>query len=681
MGPEKVKEKKSSFLSRACRLPGKAMHRVSELSETIYKEHFRHARPKGNIPYKFLIIATVLLIYQPWFPSLSFAIPPQVNLTLRNTGNSVPSCQVSQNPETGLTHAVLLNNTPFALSNEWDVYPFLTGSDFDINKNAKVESDGYHLEYHSAGYTSLFLSRVMQIPIFNYSDISVSVETEGISGNGGIRVEAFAGPTSNVAETAVLPNNAYMLNVSAPLEEARQATSSWLETIKFHLEFALTNNTEIIIKSVVIEANFTTNLSRVQLDVQNTENCSLYENPYTKEIDSPLKIIIVQNNDSSSVAVYTPRRVNDELYLPPATYEGVSYWDYGYHDSQAPDPTNATSWKPNVDFTVNEDAALMVAVRLSTIRLNINVSPRLLLRHIFIQYANDSECSRCSEYSISTDIVGSTLYTEYSRYFYLGSTLYTEYPESFYLPGIDSRLYLSISFWHSLSPWTGQYPSYAQSYDIYEVDQINMNSTSMNIDVSVTFSFVTIGNMVLGLGEFLLMTTDVILIAWSVITIRRELRHSDLRHRLSDSRLLPILLLIASVFLPWSIQWNSTAGPGYDGVYWVLWFSTPLMIRWTDGTAIQVLSALSGWWYASLISTNFLILPIFYSCFSLSSPEGNRFNRKFAVALLMPYMVVLSGFYYSVLDITTISVGPLLAIAALPVWLLRLALRRLGITK
>jgi hypothetical protein len=680
MGSEKVEEKKSSLLSRACRLPGKAMRKASEISETIYKEHLGFRKMKGKTHYKFLVIAAILLIYQPWFPSLSFAIPPQVNIAIHDEGTSAPSCQVSQYPETGLTHAVLLNNTPFDLSNEWDVYPFLTGSDFDIVKNTRAETDGYHLEYHSTGYTSLFLSRTMQIPIFNYSDISISVEIQGVSGNGGVLIEAFAGETSNVAETTALLNNTIKLNVSAPLEHARQTVSSWLETVAFHLEFALTEGTEIIIKSVIIQADFTARLSRVRMDIQNTENNSLYENPFTKDIDSPLRIIMVQNNDTNAAAVYTPRRVDDELYLPSGTYEGVSCWDYGHYGSQTPDPTNATSWKPNVGFIVDEDTALLVAVRLSTIRFNINISPWLLIRHIFIRYGNHSDYWYLSEYSISADITGSTLYVNSQNYYYR-STVHTEYPRFVYLPGIDGQLYLSVSVWHSLSPWTGLYASPALSYCLDEDKQIKLNSSSTTIDINIDFGFVTIGNLASGLGEFLLIFSDVILVIGFAITLRREFRQSDLRHRLSDSRLLPIILLIASVFLPWSMQWNSIDGSSFDGVYWILWFSRPFMIRWTDGTAIQVLSAVADWWYASLISTVFLILPIFYSCYSLSSPEGNRFDRKFALVLLMPYMVVLSGFSYSVLQLTTISVGPLLAMAALPVWLVRIALRKIGITK
>ncbi len=658
MGVEKPKSRLSAIVTRACRLPRKVAGRVSDLSDSISKEHLKLIQSQNNFPYKYVTVAILFLLYLPLMLSFTYVIPPQVELTLGSEVDTVQHCDIIPISEEGVTHALLLNNTPFSLTDDWELGWGLRWMEYDINRYGHNESDGYHFTSSTLEYSNIVLTRVMQIPLFNYSDVTVSVEIEGISGGAATYLEVFVDDARAVSEAVIVPNQIHQVNVSAPLEEARLESSSWLGTVVCRLQIGFSEGAHVILRGIVIGAEFTGKMSRVQFDIESTENVSLYENPSMKYLEYSPQIMIVQNNDSSSVGKYSPCRVDDEIYLPPGIYEGVTYWDFG--DSDSSEPSNSSLWGPDVSFIVSEDTALEINVRLFVLKLDIDVSPSVLLKSMLI-YINDDY-----RYTHSTDIIG--------------STVYSDIPDYFYIPGNIDSLTVSIWFWTSFSPRRGWgFPS-TPNFQIIKEATFGMNNNSMNLQLGVHLPYAPIGGFLLGLGESIILISIGFLIIGFIISLRRVLRNSDLRNRLSDSRILPLLMLSAGVFLPWSMQLSTAASSSYDGVYWISWFSIPFMIRWSDSTAIQLLVAVPDWLYASLISTFLLFIPLFYGYLSLSSPETENFDKAFALALFLPILIVLANVNHIPISVATIAIGPIVVIAALPVWLLRLALRKLRIT-
>jgi hypothetical protein len=663
MGPEKVNDRQPSLLSRACRLPRKLADRVSELSDTLYREHLHPLKANREIPYKFLAISILLLMYLPSFLLLNYVVPPQVVITPGDEVSNTASFSAIQVPEVGVTNATLLNSTPFVPGNDWDLDAYFSYPDYDLNRYTRFESDGYHMTFKSNELTSVAFYRTMQVPIFNYSEISLSLQLEKVSGSVGIYLEAFADDKSAMVESSLETNQSIQLNVSAPLEAAKLASSSWLSTIVFRFDISSYDGGQVILRSAVIKAAFTTTLYRTQIDVQSTENESLFENPNMNYLESHLRIMLLRNNVSDLAAVYEPNRPNDELFLPPGIYEGMAFWHF--FGSEDPDPNNATTWQPNVNFTVSEGKTLDVYIRLSVIRLDINISPNVLLRGIGIYFMGEYL------YSVQQSIIGSTLFSSFPSY---SSSILPYY----YIPGGQGSLFVYLSTWSAFSPtlgWGGR------DFHISTETFLDATNSSRNLQLSIVFPYVSVGNAVIGLGDLTLFAVEAMLLVGFAISMHRSLRHSDLRHRLADSRLLPIVLLGLGIILPWSTQLMSYQNHGYDVVYWISWFSMPLMILWTSGTPIQVLCSTADWWNASLLSTFFLFVPLFYMCLSLTSPETESFDRGFALALFLPYLVVLNGFNLAVLSLNSISIGPILVLAALPIWLVRIALRRLGVTR
>ncbi|MHA1137164.1 MAG: hypothetical protein ACTSSE_11830 [Candidatus Thorarchaeota archaeon] len=380
MGVDKPKSRLSEFVARACRLPRDVAGKVGNLSDSVAKERLRAIQGQNHIPFKFLTVSIILLLYLPWMILLTYIIPPQIAVTF---GSEVPSesyCSVISSPEVGFDHAVLLNTTPFSFNGDWELDPYRFWNEYDFNRYGWNDSDGYHFTSSSDDYDSIVIERIMQIPIANYSELTVSAAFEGVSGAAGIYLQVNADENSTIKEDFILPGNMTTVTVTASLNIASLTSDSWLSTIVCRLQigFAGESQSHIKLRSIVIDAEFTGKLSQVQIDFKSTDNSSLYDNPYMKFADYSPRLAIVQNNYSDSISTYFPNRVDDEIYLPPGTYEGATYWNLETYD--LPHPNNSSTWAPNVKFVVTEDTALKIDVGLFAKRFGIDVSPPVILR-------------------------------------------------------------------------------------------------------------------------------------------------------------------------------------------------------------------------------------------------------------------------------------------------------------
>ena len=658
MGVDKPKSRFSAFIARACRLPREVACKVSDMSDSISRERLKEIQLQNNFPYRYLSVAILLLLYFPWMLSFNYVIPPQVELISGSEVDTEPYCNVISFPEIGVTQAQLLNTTPFSLNGDWEVEHDYYWRKYDFNRYGYTDSDGYHFTSTQLDYSIISFERRLLIPIHNYTELTASAVFEGISGSAGVYFEVFVDNVWSVFEADIAQGNTTKVNATAPLEEAKSESTSWLSSVRFRLQIGLAEGAHVILRGIEIDTVFTGKMSRVQFDIKNTENHSLFENPFLKFADYAPRFLIVQNNNINSARYHFPCRADDEIYLPAGMYEGVVYWNLD--NQETPDPTNSSLWTPNVSFNVTDDIALDINVGLFAKRIDFDISPSVLVRSLSIFFLD------YFQYGESTEIVG--------------STVYTLSPDYLYIPGEINSFSIWMNTWSWTDSRTGWGSRTTEQFHIQKDITYTMTNNSMNLLVSVTLPYAPIGNALFGLGTFVIFSLVVLLIAGFVISIHRYLQYTNLRNRLSDSRILPLILLSASVFLPWSIQIAKSSTLGFDALSWVSWFSMPFMIRWSDSTGIELLVSASDWWPATVYSTIFLFIPLFYGYLSLSSIEPEEFNQQFGLALFLPYLHVLAGFNFSVLTLETISLGPLVAIAALPVWLLRLGLRRLKIT-
>jgi hypothetical protein len=258
-----------------------------------------------------------------------------------------------------------------------------------------------------------------------------------------------------------------------------------------------------------------------------------------------------------------------------------------------------------------------------------------------------------------------------------GTTLFSRIPTYLYIPGEIESLTIHLTSWSAMKPFSGYTWNPYQQFQINQ--NINSTNLSKNILFKVTLPYIAIGGILLGLGEIVLLSVVFLLIAGFLVSLRKSLRFANLRNRLYDSRIVPLLMLSASIFLPWSFRFAQLSNPGYDGVSWISWHSLPFMLRWTSNTPVQILLSTADWWYSSWTFAILFFIPLCYGFLSLASMESEEFNKTFALALLLPCLVALSGFNYATLHLEIVFLGPILALAAFPVWLLILGFRKIGI--
>jgi hypothetical protein len=589
--------------------------------------------------------------------SFTYIIPPQVEVISGNEVDTEPYCNVKSIPEESVNQTLLLNSTPFSLNDEWEVIWDYHWAEYDINKFGYNDSDGYHFTTSQLDDAVIVLERRMLIPIRNYTQLTTSAVFEGVSGDASVYFEVFVDQVGSLSEADIAQDGTTTVTLTAPLEAAKSESASLLSSVTFRLQIALSYDSHVILRGIAINAKFTGTMSRVQFDIKSTENVSLYEHPYMKYTDYAPKLVLVQNNATYPIEAHLPCRANDEIYLSPGMYEGYVYWDL--LDHEIPLPANSSLWVSDVGFNVTEDIALEVDVGLFAKRIEFDVYPAVFLRSFSIYFPEYSQF-----YGESITIVGSTAYPQIPNYLYI--------------PGVVDTLSIRVTTWSSVRPRLGW--SETERFQIEEDITYNMSNNSRNLLIRITLPYLSIGEGIFGLGSFFILSLVVLLVAGFVVSMRRSLRDYIPRNRLSDSRILPLVMLSVSVFLPWSMQIAQSSNPGFDAVSWISWFPMPLMIQWSNNTGLELLLSSSDWQLATFYSTIFLFIPLFYGYLSLASQEEERFNRFFALALLLPYLGVLSAFNLSVITISTLSIGPIVALAALPVWLLRLVLRRLKIT-
>ena len=648
-----MKSKIPELIIRACRIPKKAVIRMGEISEAAYQEHIKPIKPDDLTPHGVLMLVVLITLVLPSFLNPLYTLssaPATTTLTFGAEVNSTISSETTLFPEGGMNSTTLLNNTPFIPNRDWYLDNY---REYDFNRYAWNDSDGYHMKYDpQINFNEISFRRVEYVPLAYCSDVSISVVIEGIEGEGGLYLQGWASEEWSLEERVIEAGNVSITSLHLPLDQAKLGGASWLCPLIFDLQVGLKEGAHIIIRSIVIHAIFKSELCRVAIDLQNGEGESLYLNPYMQWNVRPPQLFLTYENDLDSLSVFQTFRVNDTLYLPPGIYEGLARWEEpGW---TMPNPLN---WSSNVFFEVQEGRALHISIRMNAVRLDFDYSPKMVYSDLDVYFRD------WSLYWISSDLAG--------------STLGNPFPEFLYIPAGTGELEVSIS-WAPLfrGPSTQNTDSGIRSHIWITIDETN---SYRNLVVHIRLPFVSVLGVALDVSEIAMLVLAGILLCSSVIAFRRIFRYSNLRHRLNDTRLIPVVLLTTSVFVPWLMQVDQYPDTLYIGGKWVVWWATPLVVRWFDGFSGQLLVARQLWWETSFHSTIFLIVPIIYGWIVLARPEDQKLERGFALSLLLPYLVVLSALDYAVATGSQLSLGLIFAAIAFPIWVVLYALKRFGI--
>jgi len=234
------------------------------------------------------------------------------------------------------------------------------------------------------------------LPLMNYSEICFTVKTTVIEGAADVSlgVVYWAWPLNEWIEVG--ENSTHLgqdqtedLILRPPLEDAFNFTSEWIIRTSMNVKIQSTGYSRILIESVSISVKSNEDLYPVTIDIQAPDGESLFANPYTNLIGTPLsgshpygtKFIAMQLTRTGNVSDSSPlgpQGVNETLYLAEGVYNGTAGWA-GY--------TGYISERDSVgslSFVVGQTEANHLAIRIPTFRLFIDIQPQFAYSRVSI---------------------------------------------------------------------------------------------------------------------------------------------------------------------------------------------------------------------------------------------------------------------------------------------------------
>jgi hypothetical protein len=152
------------------------------------------------------------------------------------------------------------------------------------------------------------------------------VEVVSGTANVGVRV-GFGEYLSDPYEFLTIKNHTSIgagqlvtLSLKAPLTMLQTLTTLWSIQAEISLEVATDAECDVIVKDFTVSAISAEELVPVSVDIQTTNEESLFRNPYALWMFPAPLLTMTRNNGTEGVAVLQPRTINQTFYLTPGEY-------------------------------------------------------------------------------------------------------------------------------------------------------------------------------------------------------------------------------------------------------------------------------------------------------------------------------------------------------------------------
>ncbi len=646
------------LIQRACRLPKEGFERGRSYAARLERSGFRIGRYWGKREWSVVIIAFVVFTQLPSIWSLNHVIPAESRIEL-DTEITEPAFATTTYTETpGMTSAVLLNSSPFNPQDQGSI----TAS-YELENHVSHGQDGYELEIPYA-------SQVVEIQFSNYLENGTCT---GVVGQARLRVvegEAELGLALWYGDITELNRNVTTLTsgesaiITVPVDglTLRQAANTWLEELTTKMWITSTNSTtKIIIESLSVEATFSKTLYPATLVVRTSEGDSFLDDPNVMYMESFPCLSITRDDANATYALLHIRRTTNTFYLDPGNYSGFTgFWFYN--------EAWLNSSRVATNFAIRAGDASVIDVGLIVPKVSLALSPRFLFKKIHVDAYGEDEYDRQ---------VWETIYDLPIRNF-----------TALYIPHFSDHL--EIILLNPFSPVAPYSPSQAIWPERIEARAFLAEGTNSayNLRFKVVLPAVTVLGVMLGLGDVVLLSlvgycfVVIALLVWKMIGTRR------LHDVVVDSRFPPILLLVLSIFVPWMTYFDDRGyliAVGQFGLpspaTYVIWSVIPLGLVWKESYAAQFFEPIE-WTWLTLVSLITFIIPLLFaiSRLGLYEEEEEGARRDFALLMALPYILVIVAAIIAYNHEAVISLGAVLAMMALPVWLVSRFMMKRNIT-
>ncbi|MFW9794090.1 MAG: hypothetical protein ACFFEE_07310, partial [Candidatus Thorarchaeota archaeon] len=327
-------------------------------------------------------------------------------------------------------------------------------------------------------------------------------------------------------------------------------------------------------------------------------------------------------------------RANDIIYVAAGNYSGIA-GVYGY------DYVNNTF---SVSFEIPVSTSLNLGLQFEIVRINLEISPTVPYLNIHMWYDD-------------------RFWTDYTI------EVAPPFPDTVCILKRSANLSISIS----TLPRVEQTPNPF----VYEIKIEILQPTTIDIDLEI--NLFSLGGILISAGEVLLIFLGLALLVGAVLSTQEPNSELHWKQLIHDPRFWPVLLVGASILLPWftsfsSMQRYSWSSGGFFIIHRALY--TPLACG-LDSTTNSVGLVVFSRYLILEIPTRIILfwLPMKWAAEYIGTPGKWSFNFYYGICLLSPAFM---GFM--VLPLTPLRLMPALGyivVCSAPIlWTLELLIYR-----
>ena len=396
-----------------------------------------------------------------------------------------------------------------------------------------------------------------------------------------------------------------------------------------------TTDERISLYEIVMWAEFEVPVSPVVIDWQTTDGQALFDNKYIREMEDPKPVIGMKSSGKNYYNDFTPTFQNRTLYMVPHTYTFRPLWYYHGTDS--------------FNITVEENTTSTCLIYTRAVRLYLSVEPVLPL--------------------IRLTVSANSIFYDNNAYQLLLKG--TEIPEYLYVPLFPSY-YIEVTTIKLLSFSLGRYP------DVVASGSVQSNGTN-DLRINTIMPYMNILSLQITPHDFVQISLSMLLFSLVIVRIFLYLHYKKPRASWKDPRLIPILLIGVTVFIPWFSALRDYFP--YDdipvNVHVLNLGVIPLVFSWTDSSGIFLALPPNGLIWA-IVSLIFFWIPLLYANYATTPPSIVEDN--FAASLLLFSPLILLGIVqYGLNDLYTFQFTPGIIIQIIQIWVPLLFFCSLGL--
>jgi hypothetical protein len=475
---------------------------------------------RGNFLWGFSLALIFGFLITLFLPASTFASI--------NVGSGIPiqgtvGYGVLTEPANSNSSLVLLDSTPFRLTEDWEVRG--ESLDYEIHSNLRTHEteSGLDIGFENS---EVFLKYRTLLTVDNSSQLSYYANFTGLTGS----VEAgismyFWTPTVGVEEVLIQ-------------KAQRNIDSGESSTLKLDIDFSNVH-TNLEIRSVVFVISLRSSNSATATiqDVSITKTSSILQSPLTIELqslkgdsvfDAPLspsfvRIQITDNDNPSYSGYLYPTRKNDTVFLNPGNYNIQIIPYFEYIDGSEP---------LNCSLMLSEDERSIVRFRLPFLRLYLGIQPDVPYIAVILHY-------------------------EDSWYYMMFEYLHDMVTNYVYIPYQSARLSISVYI-----------PGYSTDSSTHQISSFSTEiemDTPMDLFLDVRFPYFSFVGLTFSPGEMIIgiFATSIL---FAVLTRNTQIRKLNFDKIKQSIRIhWAGLCIVASLVLPWFTRSNVVAVSSTSG--------------------------------------------------------------------------------------------------------------------